>query len=218
MRKACAGREMCMDKFVIALTRTCGSGGTSIGKLLAEEYGIDMYDRNLLRLASEDSGISEGLFSRASESTKSKLLYKISKKVYDGEIISPESNNFVSDQNLFNYQAKVLKELAKNESYVCVGRACDYILKDFPNVLKVFIYAPSEKCIAKEMNRQGISRKEAEKYIKENNKFRKEYYKYHTGKTWESPYNYDLCLNSCDMTYEQCVKVIKNMVKQKFGI
>ena len=65
--------------------------------------------------------------------------------------------------------------------------------------------------IEKEISRQGITKKEAEKYIKENNKFRKEYYKYHTGKTWESPYNYDLCLNTSDMTHEQCVKVIKNI-------
>ncbi|WP_455715905.1 cytidylate kinase-like family protein [Anaerosporobacter sp.] len=205
-----------MEKFVIVITRTCGSGGTTISKMLAEHYGINRYDRKLLQLASEDSGISEELFIRADEVTKTKLLYRVSKKVYNGELIPPESNDFVSDQNLFNYQAKVLKELAQTESYVCVGRACDYILKDYPNVLKVFIYAPEEICIQREVERQGISLKDAEKYVTNNNKFRKEYYKYHTNRVWESPYNYDICINTAGYSYEQCVELIKLMVKDKF--
>ena len=207
-----------MERFVVALTRTCGSGGTTISKILADDFGIDMYDRKLLRLASEDSGINEELFGRADEVTKSRLLYRVSKKVYNGEIIPPESNDFVSDQNLFNYQAKVLKELAERESYVCVGRACDFVLKDYPNVLKVFVYAPEEVCIAREMERQGIGRKDAEKYVASNNKFRKEYYKYHTGKVWESPYNYDLCLNTAQLSYRECVTVIEQLLKIKFGV
>lgn len=207
-----------MERFVVALTRTCGSGGTTISKMLADDFGIDMYDRMLLRLASEDSGINEELFARADEVTKNRLLYRVSKKVYNGEIIPPESNDFVSDQNLFNYQAKVLKELAERESYVCVGRACDFILKDYPNVLKVFIYAPEEICIEREMERQGISKRDAEKYVTSNNKFRKEYYKYHTGRVWESPYNYDVCLNTAQMSYEECVKVIEALLKEKFRV
>lgn len=207
-----------MERFVVALTRTCGSGGTTISQMLADDFGIDMYDRKLLRLASEDSGINEELFAKADELTKSRLLYRVSKKVYNGEIIPPESNDFVSDQNLFNYQAKVLKELAERESYVCVGRACDFVLKDYSNVLKVFIYAPEEVCIEHEMKRQGIGRKEAEKYVLSNNKFRKEYYKYHTGKVWESPYNYDICLNTAQLSYEDCVKQIEALLKTRFGV
>ena len=207
-----------MERFVIALTRTCGSGGTTISKMLADDYGIDMYDRKLLRLASEDSGINEALFANADELTRNSLLYRVSKKLYHGELIPPESNNFTSDQNLFNYQAKVLKELADRESYICVGRACDYILKDYPNVLKVFVYAPTQICIENEMKRQGIERKAAEKYVNSNNKFRREYYKYHTGRIWEDPYNYDLCLNTGDLTHEQAVAVIKAYVKAKFDV
>ena len=207
-----------MERFVVALTRTCGSGGTTISKMLADDFGIDMYDRNLLRLASEDSGINEELFAKAEEVTRNRLLYRVSRKVYNGEIIPPESNDFVSDQNLFNYQAKVLKELAERESYICVGRACDFVLKDYPNVLKVFLYAPEDICIEREMERQGIDKKSAEKFVQSNNKFRKEYYKYHTGRVWESPYNYDICLNTAQMSYEECVKVIEAMLKTRFGV
>ncbi|MGN0131792.1 MAG: AAA family ATPase [Lachnospiraceae bacterium] len=207
-----------MERFVVALTRTCGSGGTTISKMLADDFGIDMYDRKLLRLASEDSGINEELFAKVDEVAKSRLLYRVSKKVYNGEIIPPESNDFVSDQNLFNYQAKVLKELAERESYICVGRACDFVLKDYPNVLRVFVYAPEDICIEREMERQGIDRKAAEKYVLNNNKFRKEYYKYHTGRVWESPYNYDLCLNTEKLTYEESVKMIEELLEKRFGV
>ena len=151
-----------MDRFVIALTRTCGSGATPIGKMLADDLGIDFYDRNLLKLASEDSGINESLFAQADETVKNSLLYRVSKKVYNGELIPPESDDFTSNQNLFNYQAKVLKELAERESYICIGRAADYILKDFPNVFKIFIYASFESCVKTEMNRLHLERREAE--------------------------------------------------------
>ena len=111
--------------FAIAITRTCGSGGGSyIGRKLAADYGIDFYDRKLLRLASEDSGINEALFAQADETTRRSLLYKVSRSVYDGVDIPPESGNFTSDRALFAHQAKVLRKLLEQESYVCVGRAC----------------------------------------------------------------------------------------------
>ena len=121
-----------MKKFVIAITRRCGSGGTTIGSKLAEDYGIAMYDRELIHIASEDSGISEELFANADERIKNSLLYRVSKKVYQGELIPPESGDFTSNQNLFNYQAKVLRQLAEQESYVVIGRAADYVLKENP--------------------------------------------------------------------------------------
>lgn len=206
-----------MEKFVIAITRTCGSGATSISKLLADDLGIEMYDRKLLQLASDDSGINEALFARADEHVKNSLLYRVSKKVYNGELIPPESDDFTSNDNLFNYQAKVLKELAERESYICIGRAADYILRDYPNVVTVFLYAPLEKCIDKEMSRLGINRKEAEKHVTTTDKYRREYYKYHTGRDWENPYNYDLCLNTGKLTYEQCVQIIKDYLKTRIS-
>lgn len=205
-------------KFVVALTRTCGSGATYIGQMLCKDFGIDMYDKNLLRLASDDSGISEELFAKADETMKRSLLYSVTKKVYNGEIIPPESNDYTKNDNLFAFQAKVLKELAERESFVCIGRAADYVLRDFPRVVSVFVYAPLENCIQTEMNRLGLSRKDAEKRISEQDKYRRAYYKYHTGKEWESPYNYDLCLNTGEMTYEQCTDIIKNYLKVKYGI
>ena len=171
------------------------------------------YDRELMRLASEDSGICVEMFANADEEVKNSILYKVSKKVYNGELIPPESNDFTSDQNLFNYQAKVLKELAKNESYVVIGRAADHILKGSSKVYSIYLYAEEEDCIARIEDMKCFTKKEAVKYIKKMDRYRKDYYKYHTGKEWEDPTNYDLCINTSELGYTNCVKLIQEYVK-----
>ncbi|MTK06222.1 MAG: cytidylate kinase-like family protein [Hungatella sp.] len=205
--------------FAIAITRTCGSGGGSyIGKKLAADYGIDYYDRKLLRLAAEDSGINETIFAQADENTKKTMLYGAFKRVYNGEIIPPESGNFLSDQNLFNYQAKVLKELLTQESYVCVGRAADFVLKGEPNVVSVYLDAPYEFRIKREMERQGIGEGEAQRYIDQLDRYRNAYYLYHTGRQWKTPRNYDLCLDTESLGLDNCAELIKEYIRMKFGI
>ena len=199
-----------MDKFVIAITRTCGSGATSIGKILAKNLGVEIYDRNILRLASDDSGISEELFARADEDQKQSLLFRASQKVYTGGLIPPEKEDFTSNNNLFNYQAKVLRELADESNYVVIGRAADYVLRDKPGLVRVYIYASREKCIEKEMNRQKIDWKTADKFITKTDKYRRDYYRYFTGQEWENMQNYDLCINTTQMTYEQAAKAIQD--------
>lgn len=202
-----------MDKFVIAITRTCGSGGTTIGKMLSTDLGINMYDKELLRLASDDSGINEALFANADEDVKNSLLYKVSKHVYNGELIPPESGDFISDINLFNYQAKILHELSERESYVVIGRCADYILRDKSNVFKIFIHASDEYCIKHEMDILGVSEKEAIKQIKKLDKYRSDYYNYHTGQKWEDVKNYDLSLDTSKLGFDKCVKYIKEYIK-----
>ncbi|MDD7025032.1 MAG: cytidylate kinase-like family protein [Lachnospiraceae bacterium] len=206
-----------MNNFVVAITRTCGSGGMSIGKLLSDYYAIDIYDRKLLQLASEDSGISEELFASVDESMKKSMLYRVSRKVYTGELIPPESDDFTSNANLFAYQAKVLKELAERESYVVIGRAADYVLKDFKNLIRVYIHAPKELCIEREMKRQGINRREAAAYVEKMDKYREAYYTYHTGREWKSADNFDLCLDTSKFSYEEAAEMIKSMIRIRTG-
>lgn len=202
-----------MDKFVIAITRTCGSGATSIGKILAKNLGVELYDRNILRLASDDSGISEELFARADEDQKQSLLFRASQKVYTGGLIPPEKEDFTSNNNLFNYQAKVLRELADQSNYVVIGRAADYVLRDKPGLVRVYIYASREKCIEKEMRRQKIDWKSADRFIAKTDKYRRDYYRYFTGQEWEQMQNYDLCINTTQMSYEQAAKAIQDFAE-----
>ncbi|WP_294382086.1 AAA family ATPase [uncultured Clostridium sp.] len=202
-----------MDNFVVTITRSCGSGGSIIANLLAKQLNIKVYDKELLKLASDDSGINERLFAMVDEDTKKSILYKVSKRVYNGELIPPESNDFTSNDNLFNYQAKVLKELAKENSYIVIGRGADYVLRDNKNVIKIFVHANNEECILREMKRLGMERKEAEEWINKTNIYRGIYYRYHTGQKWRDAENYDLILNTSRFSYDECVEIIKMYIK-----
>lgn len=205
-----------MKKFVITIARGYGSGGKTIGQMLAKELGVPCYDREILRLASDDSGINEELFAKADEKLKGSLLYKVAKNVYKGELIPPDSDKFVSNDNLFNYQAKVLKELANKESYVVIGRCADFILKDIPNVIRIFVHAPMEHCIDVVEDMSSMSRKEIEQFILKTDRYRSDYYKHYTGNDWNDARNYDLCLNTGEVSFEKCVEIVKNYMEIRF--
>lgn len=205
-----------MDHYVITIARGYGSGGKTMGKILAEELGIHFYDRELMRLASDESGINEELFARADEQLKQSLLFKMARKEYKGELIPPDSEDFISNDNLFNYQAKVIRDLAEQESCVIVGRCADYILKDMDNVIKVFVHASLEDCIARLEGMFSLPQKELEKKVLSTDKRRAEYYRYYTGRNWEDAKNYDLCLNSQQLGFDKCVQIVKSYLNIRF--
>lgn len=206
-----------MDKkVVITIARQYGSGGRTIGEMLANDMGIHYYDKELIKLASEDSGINERLFVNADEKIKMTKLFKMVKNVYKGQLIPPESDDFVSDNNLFNYQAKVIKQLAEEESCVIIGRCADYVLKDYDNVLSVFIHAPKDYCMEQAAKKVSMSSRELEKYIAKTDKRRAEYYKFYTGRDWTDARNYDLCLDSSKLGFERCVEEIQAYIKVRF--
>lgn len=201
-----------MSNFVITIARGYGSGGRTIGKMLAEELGVHYYDRELLRLASDDSGINEELFGRADEKLKQSLLFRIARKEYKGELIPPDKEDFISNDNLFNYQAKVIKKIAEEESCVIVGRCADFILKDNPKVIKLFVHASLEDCVTRLTDMFSMPPKELEKKVITTDKHRAEYYKYHTGRNWEDVKNYDLCLNTQQLGFDKCVQIVKSYI------
>ena len=205
-----------MEKVIITIARQYGSGGKTIGQMLANDLGIPFYSREILRLASDDSGIREELFNQADEKLSSNPLFGASKKVYTGGLISPESDDFVSSENLFNYQAKVIKELAEKGSCVIVGRCADFVLKDRADVVSVFVHAPADYCMERAMERNDMSRKEMEKFIAKTDKYRGDFYHYYTGNVWNDARNYDLCLNSSKLGFEKCVEEIKAYIKVRF--
>ncbi len=198
-----------MEHYVITIARQYGSGGRTVGQMLADKLGIHYYDRELLKLASDASGINEQLFGNADENVKGKFLSKIAKKVYNGELIPPDSDDFTSNDNLFNYQAKIIRELAvQEESCVIIGRCADYVLKDYDNVLSVFVHAPKEFCLEQAAKKINLTGRELDRYVAKTDKYRADYYKYHTGREWTDARNYDLCLNSSKLGFERCVEEI----------
>ena len=129
---------------VITIERLYGSGGRTVGEMLANDLGIRYYDRELRALCAEMSGINEDLFIDADENIKNTKAFKLSRKkgVWSGGLISPREKEFVSTENLFNYQAAVLKKLAESEPCVIVGRCGNFVLRDYENVTSVFVHAP----------------------------------------------------------------------------
>lgn len=204
------------QKIVIAINREYGSGGRTIGEMLSKDLGIHYYDKEILKLASDDSGINEALFNRADNKFKGTRLFRIARSVYHGELIPPESEDFTSDQNLFNYQAKVIKKLAEEESCIIVGRCAGYILRAYDNVVNIFVHAPFPYLMEQAALRMTLKGAELERFvIKENNR-RREYNRYYTGEDWEDAHYYDLCLDSSQLGFDKCVDVIKAYMKVRF--
>lgn len=206
-----------MENVVITIARQYGSGGRTVGEMLANKLGIHFYDKELMKLASDESGINEALFVNADEKVKSTKLFNLAKSAYHGELIPPESDDFTSSDNLFNYQAKIIRKLAEDgESCVIMGRAADYVLKDYDNVLSVFVHAPKDFCMEQAAKKHSMSEKELERYIAKTDRHRAGYYKYHTGREWTDARNYDLCLDSSKLGFERCVEEIIAYMKVRF--
>ncbi len=206
-----------MKNYVITISRGYGSGGKTIGKMLAEDLGIAYYDNEILTLASEASGVNEGLFAKNDEKLKGiSLLKTIISKGHFNSNNSEITKNFTSPENIFKFQANVIKELAEKESFVIIGRAADYILKDYDNVISVNIQAPFNVCVDAVMKRYNVDDKEAQRVICKIDRERAEYYEFHTGNNWNDELNYDISINTGRMSWEKCVQLIKEYIKIKF--
>ena len=207
-----------MDKFVITVARETGSGGHNITRKLSEALGVPYYDRDLLRKASEFSGIHERLFGAADERIGLKEMLSAAEKVYTGEVLPPDSDDFTSTRNLFSFQAKIIKELAETESCIILGRCANYLLADRKDVLRVFIHAPLE---AREERVASYSLawspREVTKYIRLEDKRRASYYRYYTGEEWRDAAGYDLSLHSGELGEEGCVRRILDVLPHFLG-
>ena len=204
-----------MRNIVITISRQYGSGGKTIGAMLAKELGINCYSREILRMASEDSGINEKLFGMSDEKVRKAGWFKLLSRPYEGGLIPPEDREFTSDDNLFNYQAKVIKELAAKESCVIVGRCADYVLKDYDTVLNVFIHGNMKEKKERAIHSYEVDERDIENSIHKIDKRRANYYEYYTDRKWGRAENYDISLNSSTFGIDGCVEIIKEVAVNK---
>lgn len=202
-----------MRRIVITIARETGSGGHNITRNLSERIGIPYYDRDLLRKASEVSGIHEGLFGAADERIGFREMISAAEKVYTGEILPPDSDDYISTRNLFSFQAKIIKELAEEESCIILGRCANYLLRDRDDILRVFIHAPLE-ARRERIAEYSLSWSEREilRHIRTEDKRRAAYYHYYTGEEWQDASAYDLCLDSERLGEDGCVERILSIL------
>ncbi|MDO5519378.1 MAG: cytidylate kinase-like family protein [bacterium] len=206
-----------MGNYVITIARGFGSGGKYIGKRLSEELHIPCYERQLLSLASKQSGIDESEFVEVDEKLRGSYLKNLLSKIPYSNLLEPQDKEFVSDINLFNIQAEVIGELARTESCIIIGKCADYILRERRNVISLYIEAEREDCVRSIMEKMYVSEERANTLIRKTDKYRANYYKYYTsGNDWRNPINYDMTLNTSKIGRERCVEVIKDYIKLKF--
>lgn len=205
-------------KFVITIARGFGTGGKEIGSILAKNFGIECYENRILELASQLSGIEKSKFEEIDEKLRSYNLLEMIKKLPSTVGSNAVLNNFISDNLLYEYQSEIIRRLAENESCVIIGKCADYVLKDYNNVLKVYIEAPRDYTVKRIMRLKDVSETTAHQLIEKTDKYRAEYYESYTkGNYWTNPVNYDITLNSSTLGIEGCVDIIKYCLNIKLG-
>ena len=200
-----------MENFVVTFARGFGTGGKLIASQLAKELGIHCYENRILTLASQMSGLDENVFHEVNEKIRqTNSISSFLKGLPRSKSYIARNEKFVSDDKLFEYQSEIIRSLAEKESCVIVGKCADYVLRDKPNVVSVYIEAPRDFCVQRTMENMGVTEEVAHATIERTDKFRADYYEYYThGNYWTNPVNYDMTLNSQKVGVENCVKMIE---------
>ncbi|MCR4959586.1 MAG: cytidylate kinase-like family protein [Prevotella sp.] len=205
------------NPIIINIGRQLGSGGHDIGRMLAQDFGAQYYDREILNIAAKESGFSEEFFEKNDE--RKGFLRTFLHLPYTNNTASESFylNNF-SQESLFKFQSDAIRKEAAKSSCVFVGRCADYVLRDFPNTVNVFITASMQFRVEHIAKKMGVSPDEARKVIEQGEKQRAEYYNYYTGKRWGAAQSYDLCIDASILGIEQTEQFIAEFVRKKFGL
>ena len=184
---------------IITISRQHGSQGKAIGEIVAKQLSIPYYYKEMTAIAAKESGLDKEFVSKINQT---------------GDVMHELYLTTQPVKYAIEAQQKVIQKIAENGSCVLVGRAADYILKENPNLVKVFIYAPKEYRIKKVMEMYGDSEKQAPKSIEKSDKNRSSFYTLVTGQNWGNPENYDLCIDS-SIGKEETAKIICEYAKMK---
>lgn len=202
-----------MEPFVINIGRSLGSGGRAIGRLLQKELNIAYYDREILNLAAKESGLCAEVFEHADE--KNRFLRTLgnmipfiggSESFYPGEL---------SEENLFRIQADAIRKAAADHSCIFIGRGADYVLRDFPRCVNVFVTADMKDRIRAVCQHENVNEQKARERIEQVDKARARFYNFFTSGTWGAAATYDLCINSSILGMEGSADFIKQFALKK---
>lgn len=204
------------EPFIINIGRSLGSGGRAIGHILAKDFDIAYYDREILNLAAKESGFCAEVFERNDE--KNRFLRTL------GNIIpfigggATYYDNELSNENLFRIQSEAIRKAAADHSCIFIGRCADYVLRDNPRCVNVFITANMEDRIASVMKWNNCSAEKAQEIIEKGDSERASFYNFYSSGTWGAASTYHLCINSSVLGIEETAVLIKNFVIQKLKL
>ena len=205
-----------MKHIIINVGRQVGAGGQEIGRMLAQDFEAKFYDRELLNLAAKESGFSEKIFKQNDEK-KGFLrgLFNIQAPHMIGG--SLYGSNFSQD-SLFQFQSDAIRKAASEGSCVFLGRCADYILRDFDNVVNVFITASIDFRMELVSKVKDLDAEHARRLIEQVESRREQYYNYYTGKKWGAAESYDLCVDASLLGLEDTEKIIADFIRKRFGL
>lgn len=205
-----------MNKFVISIGRQPGSGGKEIAEKLAERLNVKVYDKTLIDVAAKESGIDPAVFEMADEQEAGSFfggLFSIHGSM--GNYFP--GSNYMENSKLFEIQSEVIRDIAENESCIIVGRCAEYVLRDHPAMISIFITADHEDRVERVMKQNGLEREKAIDFIEKNDKRRKAYHDYYATTQWGEAKCYDICINSSRMGIDGSVDLIYRFIKNYFN-
>ena len=208
----------CMnERYVITIGRQLGSGGREIGQKLSERLGIAFYDKELIRIASQQSGLKEEFFERVDEQKHFSLfpgILGLRNSMADDFF----SSYYLSNESLFRIQSEVIRKLAAQGPCIFVGRCADYVMKDEKECLNLFISSDLNDRIRRIAASHDISEARAKDLVERTDKGRSGYYHYFSGKTWGAAESYHLCINSSLLGIDETVSLIGRVAEMRFGL
>ena len=191
-----------MENRIITISREFGSGGRTIGKLVADKLGIHCYDAELIQKIVEKSGYDADYVKEKGEDVPGGWF---------STFLADRTRGDTNQDKLWKYQTQVITELADRDSCVIVGRCADYILRARADCLTVFIHASLEKRTARIIQEYGAKEESAEKQVKDKDKRRTAYYQFYTDMKWGDARNYHVCLDSGELGIEKCAEIIAQL-------
>lgn len=199
---------------IITIGRQFGSGGHEIGQKLADRLGIPLYDNQLVSMAAKELEITEEAAQRADEANLNTFLagYQANMLAYP-DFISGSSYIYSLNEDVFRKQMKIIRELAGKGSCVIVGRCADYILRENPECINVFICAEKKDRVARISERYGVTEKKAAYMMRKTDRERAFYYESHTGLDWGSINSHQILFNVSLLGQERIVDILEMMFK-----
>ena len=202
---------------IITIGREFGSAGREIGKRIADDFGIKLYDKEMLARAAKESGICEEIFESHDEKPTNSFLYSLVMDTYSMGYGNTYTDMPINDK-VFLAQFDAIKKIADEGPCILVGRCADYALESYKNVVTVFIHADLDARIRRIARIYDLTDAKAKDLIVKTDKKRSSYYNYYTNKKWSDAESYELCLNSAELGVEGTAKMIEQYVMMKESI
>ena len=202
-----------MEKIIINIGRQFSSGGRYISKILCEEFGCRYFDKEILDLAAKESGFSPDVFKKNDE--KKSFVHTLFH--LHAPMLSDDNfyNNKFSEDSLFKFQCDAIRKAASEGSCLFIGRCADYVLRDEPNTVNIFLTADMKDRISRTMERYNMDEESAIKTINKKDSTRAAFYIYYTGKKWGAAESYDLCINTSIFGLDETAKFIADFIRKR---